>query len=101
MASSNCRRYVFPLYIYFIKRHLLTYYPENEAHKDVSLKTACSKHMMLTALIVLECGTESKGGSDIHGKDFFAVQSLDAHSQRCAGVISAYRTRRIQINSTL
>jgi hypothetical protein len=94
MASSNCRRYVFLLPL---KRYALTYYPENEAHKDVSFNTACSqKDMILTAFIVLECGTESRGGSDVNGDNFFAVQSLDAHSKGCTGVISGYRTRRIQ-----
>jgi hypothetical protein len=54
------------------------------------------KDMILTAFVVLECGTESRGGSDINGDNFFAVQSLDAHSKGCTGVISGYRTRRIQ-----
>jgi hypothetical protein len=76
---------------------VLTYYPENEAHKDVSFNTACSqKDMILTAFTALECGTESRGGSDVNGDNFFAVQSLYAHSKGCTGVISGYRTRRIQ-----
>jgi hypothetical protein len=54
------------------------------------------KDMILTAFIVLECGTESRGGSDVNGDNFFAVQSLDAHSKGCTGVVSGYRTRRIQ-----